>query len=105
MILHINLLQTFVAPSIYPTKLLSCPGIATALILGHTLRVLLLCSKQSDIHNKLKQFYHQLIARGYAPTTILPLLTKAETNTRKRVANEKEINWDDQKKDKSDTDV
>ena len=50
----------------------------------------------------LKQFYHRLVKWGYLPTTILPLLTKAEANAREQVAYEKTINWDDQTKDKSD---
>ena len=73
------------------------PGIAKALIFGHTLRVLRLCSKQSDITIELRQFYHQLIARGYSSTTILPLLATAETNARDQVAYEKTTVWNDTK--------
>ena len=68
-----------------PPNSCHAPGIAKALILGHTLQVLRLCSKQSDINNELRQFYHRLIARGHSPTTILPLLATAETNARNRV--------------------
>ena len=73
------------------------PGIAKALIHGHTLRVLRLCSKQSDIDKELRQFYHRLTARGYSPTTILPLLAIAETSAREKVAYEKTIGWNDEK--------
>jgi hypothetical protein len=73
------------------------PGIANALILGHTLRVLRLCSKQSDINDELRNFYHRLIARGHSPTTILPLLATAETNARDRVAYKKTTVWNDTK--------
>jgi hypothetical protein len=73
------------------------PGIAKALIFGHTLRVLRLCSKQSDINIELRQFYHRLIARGYSSTTILPLLATAETNAREKVAYEKTTIWNDER--------
>jgi hypothetical protein len=73
------------------------PGIATALIQGHTLRVLRLCSNQSDINNELREFYNRLIARGHSPSTILPLLATAETNARTRVAYEKTTVWNDTK--------
>jgi hypothetical protein len=73
------------------------PGIAKALIFGHTLRVPRLCSQQSDITIKLRQFYHRLIARGYSSTTILPLLATAETKAREKVAYEKTIRWNDEK--------
>jgi hypothetical protein len=41
-----------------PPNSCHAPGIAKALILGHTLQVLRLCSKQSDI--KYKLFYYDL---------------------------------------------
>jgi len=78
-----------------PPNSCHAPGIAKALIHGHTLRVLRLCSKQSDINKELRQFYHRLIARGYSPTTILPLLATAETNARDRVTYEKRTVWRD----------
>jgi hypothetical protein len=73
------------------------PGITKALILGHTLQVLRLCSKQSDINKELRQFYHQQIARGHSPTTILPLLATAETNARDRVTYKKTTVWNNTK--------
>ena len=88
-----------------PPNSCHAPGIATGLIQGHTLRVLRLCSKQTDIHNELQQFYHQLIKRGYSPTTILPLLAKAETNARDQVAHEKTNTRFDKTKDKSNIDA
>ena len=74
-----------------PPNSCHAPGIARALIMGHTLRVIRLCSNQNDIHKELQLFYHRLIKRGHSPTTILPLLAKAKINARDQVAREKTI--------------
>ena len=81
------------------------PGTATGLILGHTLRVHRLCSKHTDIHKELEEFYHRLVKRGYSPTSILPLLARAETDARDRVAHEKITPRIDKTKDKSNDDA
>jgi hypothetical protein len=84
------------------------PGIETGLIFGHTLRVLRLCSKHSDIHKELKPFYHRLVKRGYSSTLLQPFshsLPKRNLMQENKLHMKKTINWNDQTiKDKSDID-
>ena len=50
------------------------------LIYGQVLRIYQLCSQSNDIDKELTAFYHRLLARGYHPHQILPLLKKAINN-------------------------
>jgi hypothetical protein len=88
-----------------PSSSCHAPGIPTSLVFGHTLRVFRLCSKNSDINKELNLFYKQLIARGYSPNTILPLLAKAEDNARDRVAYKKTVDMNEKTQDKSENDM
>jgi len=88
-----------------PSNSCHAPGIAPGLIMGQTLRVHRLCSKHTNIDKELKDFYHRLVKRGYSPTSILPLLAKAEINERDQVAHEKRTPTIDKTKDKSNDDA
>jgi hypothetical protein len=50
------------------------------IIYGQVLRIYQLCSHSKDIDKELGAFYHHLLARGYHPHQILPLLEKAINN-------------------------
>ena len=88
-----------------PPSSCHAPGIATSLIFGHTLRVFRLCSKYSDINKEISLFYKRLIARGYSPDTILPLLARAEDNARDRAAYEKTMDMNEKTQDEPDRDM
>lgn len=58
------------------------PGVATGLIFGNILRIHQLCSDESDIENRILQFFRRLRACNYCPEKLLPLFTKAIKNAK-----------------------
>ncbi len=63
-----------------PSNSSHAPGVLTGLVYGQVLQIYQLCSCSKDIDTKLAAFYHCLLAQGYHPHQILPLLKKAIDN-------------------------
>lgn len=58
------------------------PGVLAGLVMGNVLRMFQLCSHQADCQIKIQEFYRRLLKRGYKPSTLLPMFTKAIENAR-----------------------
>ena len=53
------------------------PGVLTGLVYGNVHRIYTLCSETTEQKRLLSQFYQRLLLRGYKPSMIDPLFTKA----------------------------
>lgn len=61
------------------------PGMAVGLIHGMLLRIYKLCSKPSDIRNRIKVFFRRLLRRGYTKDYLIPLFEKANENAKQHL--------------------
>jgi hypothetical protein len=52
------------------------PGVISGLIFGNIYRTYMLCSKQSDVEQKLRLFFHRLRVRGWEHSTLEPLFVR-----------------------------
>jgi hypothetical protein len=58
------------------------PGVLSGLVMGNLHRIYTLCSEQEDINQRVRQFYHRLLQRGYKNDKLKPLFLKAETTAK-----------------------
>jgi hypothetical protein len=56
-------------------------GVKTGLVLGKVLRIRRLCTDPQDADTKIREFLHQLLARGRSRDSLEPLFCRAEENT------------------------
>jgi len=62
------------------------PGVLKGLVSGNTLRIYALCSEQSDIDNRIRQFYRRLLVRGYQRDKLVPAFTKGISRAKAFIA-------------------
>ena len=55
------------------------PGVLTGLVYGYILRIHSLCSKQSDIDLRMRQFYAKMLVCEYQQYLLIPAFTKVIT--------------------------
>ena len=58
------------------------PGVLVGLIMGNTLRIHQLCTKEAGIEDKLEIFFERLLNRGHQQSTLLPIFLKAIDNAK-----------------------
>ena len=73
-----TLFEKSINPYLYiPPHSAHPPGVLNGLLHGTIHRIQSLCSEPADRQARIKKFCHRLLARGYKPSSILPLLRQA----------------------------